>query len=38
VFMPNGLWGTLTRSGRKKQDVEKKDEELVARLPQNEGE
>lgn len=39
VFIPNGLWGTLNGSGKKKQDVEKKkDEGLVARLPQNEGE
>lgn len=38
VFMPNGLWGTLNGFRKKKQGTEKKDELLIAKLPQNEGE
>lgn len=38
VFIPNGLWGTLGGFRKNKQDTEKKDEALIAKLPQNEGE
>ena len=38
VFMPNGLWGTLNGFRKNKQGAEKKDEVLIAKLPQNEGE
>jgi branched-chain amino acid transport system permease protein len=38
VFMPNGLWGTLNGFRKNKQGAEKKDEILIAKLPQNEGE
>ncbi|MGB9080864.1 MAG: branched-chain amino acid ABC transporter permease [Desulfuromonadaceae bacterium] len=38
VFMPNGLWGTLNGFKKNKQGAEKKDEVLIAKLPQNEGE
>lgn len=38
VFIPNGLWGTLKGLRKDKQNAEKKDEALIAKLPQNEGE
>lgn len=38
VFMPNGLWGTLNGFRSSKKSEEKKDEGLVAKLPQSEGE
>lgn len=38
VFMPNGLWGTLNGFRKNKQGAEKKDEIVIAKLPQNEGE
>ena len=38
VFMPNGLWGTLNGFRKNKQGTEKKDEVLIAKVPQNEGE